>query len=103
MRELIQYQQFLNEKLDLSLKQELLNFTSKGLPFLGFILRPAGVRIGSAGKRRFIKKYRDYENKLLNNEWSDDQYQSHILPLLDFVKKADTYQFRKMLLKGNNQ
>ena len=100
---LIKIRYYLNDKLDLSLKQELINSTEKGLPFLGFILRPTGVRISSAGKRRFIKKYRDYENKLLNNEWSDEQYQSHILPLLDFVKKADTYHFRKILFEGNNQ
>lgn len=95
--------QYLNENLDLTLKQELLNLTSNGLPFLGFVLRSAGMRISSNSKRRFLKKYRNYENKLLKNVWSEQEYQNHILPLLDFVKKADTYHFRKILFEGNNQ
>ena len=96
--------EYLNNQLALNIKPELLNYTSKGLPFLGYLLYPNGKRLNSRSKKRFIKKVKLYENKLSNEKWSQEEYQRHILPLLDFVKKANTHNFRSMLFeKGINQ
>ena len=86
--------EYLTEQLDLTLKPQLLNYTSKGLPFLGYLLFPYNKRLNSRSKKRFIKKSKLYENKLSKEEWSQEEYQKHILPLLDFVKKANTHNFR---------
>ena len=95
---------YLNEKLGLILKSQILNYTSKGLPFLGYLLFQNEKRLNSRNKKRFIKKVKIYGEKLLSEEWSQDEYQRHILPLLDFVKKANTYSLRKSIFeKGINR
>ena len=86
---------YLYEQLGLSIKPQLLNYTSKGLPFLGYLLFPNRIKLNSRSKKRFIKKVNLYKNKLSREEWSQGEYQRHILPLLDFVKKANTHNFRK--------
>jgi retron-type reverse transcriptase len=95
---------FLSEQLSLTLKPQLLNYSSKGLPFLGYLLFPNMIKLNSRSKKRFVKKVKLYDYKLSNEEWSQADYQRHILPLLDFVKKADTYNYRRKIFeKGNNQ
>jgi len=86
--------------LKLSLNPEVLNFTEKGLPFLGYRLFKNQIRLNKRSKQRFIKKMNLYQQYLEQQVWSQECYQSHILPLLDFIQTAETMNLRKQVLKG---
>jgi hypothetical protein len=76
---------FLDEKLFLNLNQPILNNTSQGLSFLGFRVFPEVIRLNSRSKKRFIHKVNQYKKNVLINKWTHEEYQRHILPLIDFV------------------
>jgi hypothetical protein len=79
-------------------KPPLLNFCTAGLPFLGYVLRPYHTRLGQISSRRFVKKYKQIEQKYQSGEWSEEQCQRHILPLLAVTHHADSFGFRKNII-----
>jgi len=93
-----EYIKWMEENLLLELKPVVLNRSSEGLSFLGYKIFPCRVMLTQISKRRFIRKFLNCESKLSDNEWSQKEYQSHILPLLSFAKKADTFKLRESLL-----
>lgn len=86
---------FLYEKLALKLKTYDLNINTHGLTFLGYRLFKDKIRVSSKSKTRFITKTKQYENKLNNNEWTQSEYQKHILPLLAYTNHAKTKGLRE--------
>ncbi len=94
------YQEFCNNTLYLTTKPICLNRTSKGLPFCGYILFPNKVLLGRLSKKRFINKNNMYNEYLQNEIWNEKTYQQHIVQLLAFVLKADSYGLRTNTYKG---
>lgn len=88
---------FVVNELKCTLKPHLLNFSSAGLPFLGYRLKPNSVRLTTQSKKRFIKKIKIVEYKYQTLEWSESRCQSHALPLLAFVQHAETRGLRKKI------
>ena len=94
---------FLNDRLDLELNKPALNYTSLGLPFLGYRIFDNKMKLNKRSKKRFIRKINLYGKKLEDDVWSEKEYQNHILPLLDFVQKAETRNLRnKVIYEGIN-
>jgi len=94
---------YLGEKLKLEMKPIVLNYTEKGLPFLGYRIYPKGLRLNNRSRKRFTRKAQLFSMKLEEGEWSERDYQRHILPLIDFISKADTYSLRlSVFYKGIN-
>jgi RNA-directed DNA polymerase len=91
-------QEYAQTKLKVELKPPLLNFCTAGLPFLGYVLRPYHTRLGQISSRRFVKKYKQIEQKYQSGEWSEEQCQRHILPLLAVTHHADSFGFRKNII-----
>jgi RNA-directed DNA polymerase len=91
-------QQFVEQYLGSALKPELLNYTSRGLPFLGYLLFPKQIRLTQHSKQRFIRKANLVESHYHSGEWSENQCQNHILPLLAFLQHADTEGVRRTVL-----
>ncbi|SFF03446.1 RNA-directed DNA polymerase [Thermoflexibacter ruber] len=91
---------YIETNLKCTLKPTLLNFTSQGLPFLGYRLFPTHVKLLHKSKIRFIHKINraktDFERGLI----TESKYQQKILPLLSFIFKANTLNFRKSLSLG---
>lgn len=87
------------EELKLTLKPFCLNHQTKGLPFLGYVLYPDSVRLSGNSKKRFTQKFEMYGNDLKSCEWSQEEYQNHILPLVAFTEHADAKMFRKKLIQ----
>ncbi len=71
------------------LKPELLNFTSCGLPFLGYCFFPYKLSLSQRSKRRFFEKSGNIETKLQLQEWTELKCQRHVRPLLSFIKRAN--------------
>ncbi|MCK5822918.1 MAG: RNA-directed DNA polymerase [Bacteroidales bacterium] len=88
---------FLSEKLALKLKTYDLNINTHGITFLGYRIFKDKIRLSARSKKRFITKTKQYENKLKNNEWTQNEYQKHILPLLAYTNYAETKGLRENL------
>jgi len=90
---------FLRERLRLAVKNNIqLNRGSYGLPFLGFRVYAHTLRLAPRSKRRFVEKLRQYESNHLQGIWSEGELQRHMLPLLEFVKTADSGALRARVI-----
>jgi len=85
---------FVGSSLGLTLKPFCLNRSDQGLPFLGFLLYPQTIRLNHNSRDRFIKKLKGYQQNLAAGIWDQGDYQRHVLPLLSFVKHADSAGWR---------
>jgi retron-type reverse transcriptase len=92
------FEAFIAQTLRLTLKPFCLNSADKGLPFLGYLLFPDKIRLQQRSKRRFIAKLTGYTEKLNRNTWGQQEYQQHLLPLLAFVRRADTVGLRRRVM-----
>jgi RNA-directed DNA polymerase len=86
--------QFLDTELHCSLKQGQLNYTAKGLPFVGYLIFPHFIRLTQRSKSRFFRKIANVEAKYHSGEWTEEVCQIHARPLLAFVRKADSQKQR---------
>lgn len=89
-----EFELFLHTKLNLELKTKTLNFIKYGFSFLGFRIFPHKIKLGKVAKKRFRQKLFLFRSNLLKLKWNSIEYQKHLLPLLSFVKHADTFGLR---------
>lgn len=94
------FEAYLLQNLALCLKKKQLNRTQKGLPFLSYLLFPNRVWLAANSRRRFVSKLGQYEKKYQDCEFSQREYQQHLIPLYAFVEKADSHNFRKKAEQG---
>lgn len=91
---------FVETQLLCELKPPQLNYTSRGLPFLGYKLFPYSVKLTQRSKQRFIKKMRYLDEAYQSGKWNEAICQRRVLPLLAFVKHADAKGIRSNII-GN--
>ena len=89
------FQLFIGEELSLKLKPFCLNSNWIGLPFLGYSVFSNRILLNSHSRKRFKSKLNAYGEKLTKEEWSQKEFQNHVLPLFSFVKHADSFGLRK--------
>lgn len=89
---------FVEQQLRCTLKPMLLNYTSAGLPFVGYVLRPYDTRLSQRSRRRFVQKFRQIDQKYQSGEWSEARCQRHALPLIAFTEHANAKAFRKQII-----
>lgn len=89
---------FVEKELQCCLKPELLNYTRRGLPFLGYVIRPYHVTLTQTSKQRFIRKMNLVDAHYHSGEWSEAKCQRRALPLLAFIEHADTEGLKKKLM-----
>lgn len=85
----------LAEGIGLMLKPPVILPTSQGISFLGYKLYANKRLLERRGKIRFARKMKEYATNLADGIWSEEQYREHTVPLLAFVQKAYTKQFRE--------
>lgn len=90
---------FVETDLCLTLKPACINTTDKGVPFLGYVLFPRGVRLNRNSKKRFKRKIKRYGMKLTTGEWSEKDYARHIEPLVAFTRYADALSLRRFAFR----
>jgi hypothetical protein len=96
------FEQFVNEKLQLQLKPFCLNKTGRSLPFLGYLLYPHQIRLSKNSRTRFSSKLGVYMQKVARDEWSQAKFQQHAMPLLAFTNHANTKKWRSVFLKNKS-
>ncbi len=90
---------FLLEKLALSLKTKTLNSSQHGLSFLGYRIFDTKTTLTKRSKMRFVKKAKKYNHYLQTQQWTPEEYQKHILPLLAYIRHAQTKGLRQKVFK----
>ncbi|MDP8231486.1 MAG: RNA-directed DNA polymerase [Candidatus Zophobacter franzmannii] len=90
-------EKYLGEYLDLHLNKPVINKTGQGLSFLGYTLFKDHRKLNRRSKKRFIRKADIYRNNLINDIWTQEEYHEHIVPIIEFVRKADTTSLRKIV------
>ncbi len=90
---------YLRSRLRLTLKADVqLNRSTRGLPFLGYRVFPGQVRLGPRARRRFARRLAGYEGRWERGDWSEEELQRHVEPLLAYVRFADTAGFRRAVV-----
>jgi RNA-directed DNA polymerase len=90
----LEIRDFVETQLLCTLKPNLINYCSRGLPFLGYQVFPHYLQLSQKSKLRFIKKARFVDEKYHAGEWDEKTCQQHLLPLLAFINHADVKTFR---------
>ncbi len=94
------YVSFVEKELLLVLNPVCVNETIRGVTFCGYRIFAKCKLLSKVSKRRFLTKNKEYALCLDRDDWSEENYQRHIIPLLAFVKKADSYGLRKRIYQG---
>jgi hypothetical protein len=91
---------YLSEALRLRLKDNIqLNRVERGVPFLGFRIFPAHVRLNTRSKYRFSKKFQECERRYCQGVWSEKDVAAHAEALCAFTRLGDSLAFRRMCLE----
>ncbi len=86
---------FLGKTLKLELKDDIqLNRSRLGIPFLGYRVFPGYTRLAVRSKKRFLRKFRQYEKQRRLGLWSEQEFTAHVEPLVEFTKLANAKGFR---------
>jgi retron-type reverse transcriptase len=86
-----QVRTFCGEELSLELKPIVLNRTAAGLGFLGYVVRPDGMKLSARAKRRF-------RGKIAEADRMQDGVRAQAL--CAFVRRADSLAWRRKILFG---
>ncbi|MEE4357642.1 MAG: reverse transcriptase/maturase family protein [Desulfococcaceae bacterium] len=87
--------EFLLQELALELKDNIqLNRCTKGFPFLGYRIFPRTIRLTPGSRKRFVKKFRKYEEMWQKGRWTEDDMVRHMEALVEFTRFADARAFR---------
>jgi RNA-directed DNA polymerase len=90
---------YLKQKLELDLKIAQLNKTYNGVNFLGYKLKKNFVKLSDNSKKRFVRKMKAYTKMLNAGEWSQGDYQRHVVPLLSYTDYATNIKpFRSLII-----
>jgi RNA-directed DNA polymerase len=96
----IAFENYCRTELNLELKPFCLNYNKKGLPFLGYLLFIRQIRLARRSRKRFVQKMKLYQQKLNTMEWTQKEYQCHIMPLIAFTEQADSKGFRRKVMEN---
>lgn len=87
---------YLQHNLALKVKNNFeINCCRHGLGFLGYRIFPNKIELSSRSKRRFLQKFRQYEQKWQSGQWSTNVLVRHMEPLIDFTRVAATEGLRR--------
>lgn len=92
------FKNFIANELKLELKPFCLNTTEKGLPFCGYLVYPGEIRLNKNSRSRFVKKLTGYFHNYHTIKWDQYTLHRHLLPLLAFVKHANSHGFRSKII-----
>jgi hypothetical protein len=94
--------EYVETQLRCALKPEQLNHVRTGLPFLGYRVFPAHVRLLQKSKRRFIRILTLADELLRTGVWDQHTYVRRVSPLINFTQYADAKAFRRKILAALN-
>ena len=90
--------EYVEDRLALSLKPKLLNYSKYGLPFLSYLVFPYDVKLGKRSRKRFVKKIKKLNDKYHSGEWDEATCRHRGLSLVAFTMHANALNWRKNVL-----
>jgi retron-type reverse transcriptase len=93
-----QVDEFLGERLQLEFKPAVLQPCGAGLTFLGYRIFPHRVGLSPRSRHRFLRKGHAYQAMLDAGLWDDRETARHMAPLLAFIRRGASRQFRERFL-----
>jgi hypothetical protein len=91
---------YLQGKLDLQLKANIqLNRCRHGFTFLGYRVFPGRIKLSPRSRRRFLHKFKRYEQKWHDSQWSTDELARHMEPLIEFTRAAGATGLRRSAIQ----
>ncbi|MCI5210481.1 MAG: RNA-directed DNA polymerase, partial [Candidatus Electrothrix sp. ATG2] len=95
--------QFLAARLQLALKNENVIPTpvSEGIPFLGFRIFPAMIRLDRRTLRRFRRRFRHHEQEYLQGDLDADQLNSSVTAMFAHIDHGDTFRLRRKIIQDS--
>lgn len=90
---------YLSSKLSLELKPPQIVSTGQGVSFLGYRLQKYRIGLNSRSRNRFNRMMTNYTHMVESGAWSQEDYRSHMVPLLAFTQHAYTKKYRRSRLK----
>ena len=100
LRKSKEIRQMIECRMNLSLKVFDLRPTSVPTQFLGYRISQSCVQLSQRSMKRFRHKMEQYYDRYQKTEWTEKDYQRHLSPLLAFVLKANSFNFRKRVLES---
>jgi hypothetical protein len=98
--ELEEIRQYLHGKLDLQLKANIqLNRCRRGFTFLGYRVFPDRILLSQRSKRRFLHKFKRYEQTWHDGQWTTAQLARHMEPLIEFTRAAGATRLRRSAIQ----
>lgn len=95
-----QVEAFLAAELGLELKPNaMLNRTERGMDFVGYRVFPHELRLTRRGKRRFVRKFRRYEQEQMEGGWTELQLQQRVAALIAFTLPCRSRGFRRNVME----
>ncbi|MBR5759942.1 MAG: hypothetical protein IKX88_15235, partial [Thermoguttaceae bacterium] len=92
-------EEYMSDKLKLTLKPRELNSTSSGLSFLGMRVFPHSVRLGARARLRFVKKYRRLQELFENEGICEFKYEARMRALIAHIESAESKSFRRRVFQ----
>ncbi len=94
--ELDKIRKYLHGQLDLQLKAAIqLNRCRHGFTFLGYRGFPHRIKLSPRSKRRFLHKFKRYEQMWRVGQWSTAELIRHMEPLIEFTRAAGATGLRR--------
>lgn len=92
------FSRFIEEE-GLFLKPLVVNRTQHGLPFLGFLVYPWGIRLGSQSRRRFAGKLRIYLNAVEAGQMEESEFSRRVLALYGYIGHCRSRGFASSVIR----
>lgn len=87
------YVSFIENELRLELHPLVVNDTSRGLPFLGYVVYPSCLRLNGRSKKRFRTKMGKLKDDLVADVITQEEYANRAQCLFAFANKAEASDF----------
>lgn len=100
MRMMNEYLRYLRDSLSLDGHEPVMNRTSFGIPFLGYVVYGNGLRLNKRSKRRYHARMRELSVGINTGGIDEMDYACHAGCLTAFVAKANTKGFRSKVLNS---
>jgi len=91
--------EYVRNNLNLTLKPPVIGKTSKGLPFLGFLVKDKGIYLLQKSKRRVKNRITEISASLYQNKITEEKAAEQVISVFAAIAMARTNNFRKLLCK----
>lgn len=88
------FEELITGWLQLELHDRECNECNRGIPFLGYVVRPSGLHLRQTSRHRYSMKLRQLTDLWFEGKMTDEKYRERLQSLTSFTEQADSYRLR---------